>query len=36
VPVLRTDARAREAVKSTLISLVEYVLSVRVAYGQTF
>ncbi len=29
VPIVRTDARKRDAVKSTLISLVEYVLTVR-------
>ncbi|MGI5491898.1 GTP-binding protein [Microtetraspora malaysiensis] len=29
VPVVKTDARSREAVKSTLISLVEYVLRTR-------
>jgi len=34
VPIVRTDARSREAVKSTLISLVEYVLSLRTAYGR--
>ncbi|GAB3144486.1 ATP-binding protein [Microbispora hainanensis] len=36
VPVVRTDARSREAVKSTLISLVEYVLTVRAAYGRQY
>ncbi|MEU8247659.1 ATP/GTP-binding protein [Nonomuraea sp. NPDC048916] len=30
VPVIRTDARAREAVKNTLIALVEHALTVRV------
>ena len=29
VPIVRTDARKRDAVKATLISLVEYVLTVR-------
>ncbi|NRQ34376.1 ATP/GTP-binding protein [Nonomuraea sp. NN258] len=29
VPIVRTDARAREAVKNTLITLVEHALSVR-------
>jgi signal recognition particle receptor subunit beta len=29
IPVVRTDARHRETVKATLISLVEYVLTVR-------
>ncbi len=32
VPVVKTDARSREAVKSTLISLVEYVLRTRAGY----
>ncbi|MEU6415696.1 ATP/GTP-binding protein [Microbispora sp. NPDC046933] len=35
VPIVRTDARSRDAVKNTLISLVEYVLTVRAAYGRT-
>ncbi|MEV7809108.1 ATP/GTP-binding protein [Microbispora sp. NPDC088329] len=35
VPIVRTDARSREAVKNTLISLVEYVLTVRAAYERT-
>ena len=35
IPIVRTDARAREAVKSTLITLVEYVLTIRAAYGRT-
>jgi signal recognition particle receptor subunit beta len=30
VPIVRTDARARESVKSTLITLVEHALTVRV------
>ncbi|MEU4725375.1 ATP/GTP-binding protein [Nonomuraea dietziae] len=33
VPIVRTDARSREAVKSTLITLVEHALTVRSAYG---
>ncbi|MEU4404988.1 ATP/GTP-binding protein [Streptosporangium sp. NPDC023963] len=33
VPVVRTDARSRDSVKSTLITLVEHVLRVRTAYG---
>jgi signal recognition particle receptor subunit beta len=33
VPVVRTDARSRESVKGTLITLVEHVLRVRSAYG---
>ena len=32
IPIVRTDARTRDAVKSTLISLVEYVLTVRVRH----
>ncbi|WP_084518004.1 GTP-binding protein [Microtetraspora niveoalba] len=32
VPLVRTDARSRDAVKSTLISLVEYVLRTRTAH----
>ncbi|MEZ0076830.1 ATP/GTP-binding protein [Planotetraspora sp. GP83] len=36
VPIVRTDARNRESVKSTLISLVEYVLTVRMAHGRPF
>ncbi len=36
VPIVRTDARSREAVKSTLITLVEYVLTVRSAYGRQY
>lgn len=35
VPIVRTDARSRESVKSTLITLVEYVLRVRAAYGMS-
>ncbi|MBP2705295.1 ATP/GTP-binding protein [Microbispora sp. RL4-1S] len=31
VPIVRTDARDREAVKSTLITLVEHALTMRVA-----
>ncbi|WP_344854978.1 GTP-binding protein [Planomonospora alba] len=30
IPIVRTDARSREAVKSTLITLVEHVLTLRV------
>ena len=33
IPVVRTDARYRDSVKSTLITLVEHVLRVRAAYG---
>ncbi|WP_326820549.1 ATP/GTP-binding protein [Streptosporangium sp. NBC_01639] len=33
VPIVRTDARSRDSVKSTLITLVEHVLRVRSAYG---
>jgi signal recognition particle receptor subunit beta len=33
VPIVRTDARARDAVKNTLIVLVEHALTVRSAYG---
>ncbi|WP_250213432.1 GTP-binding protein [Acrocarpospora catenulata] len=36
IPVIRTDARSREAVKAALITLVEYVLTVRSAYGRPF
>jgi len=32
IPVVRTDARSREAVKSTLITLVEHALTVRSPY----
>ncbi|WP_424529662.1 GTP-binding protein [Sphaerisporangium viridialbum] len=35
IPIVRTDARSRDAVKATLIKLVEYVLTVRSAYGRT-
>ncbi|GGL21222.1 hypothetical protein GCM10007964_73920 [Sphaerisporangium melleum] len=35
IPIVRTDARSRDAVKSTLITLVEYVLTLRSAYGRT-
>ncbi|MEV7006086.1 ATP/GTP-binding protein [Streptosporangium sp. NPDC051022] len=35
VPVVRTDARSRDSVKSTLITLVEHVLRVRAAYGMS-
>jgi uncharacterized protein len=31
IPITRTDARARESVKSTLITLVEHALTMRVA-----
>ena len=31
IPVVRTDARSRESVKSTLITLVEHALTMRVA-----
>ncbi|GAA4218391.1 hypothetical protein FHR32_004623 [Streptosporangium album] len=33
VPIVRTDARSRDSVKGTLITLVEHVLRVRSAYG---
>jgi signal recognition particle receptor subunit beta len=33
IPIVRTDARAREAVKGTLITLVEHALAARSAYG---
>ncbi|SNS65356.1 hypothetical protein SAMN05216276_101369 [Streptosporangium subroseum] len=33
IPVVRTDARYRDSVKSTLITLVEHVLRVRASYG---
>jgi len=33
IPIVRTDARSRDSVKSTLISLVEHVVKVRAAYG---
>ncbi|GAA2859987.1 ATP/GTP-binding protein [Streptosporangium fragile] len=33
VPIVRTDARARDSVKATLITLVEHVLRVRAVYG---
>ncbi|HUR08253.1 MAG TPA: ATP/GTP-binding protein [Nonomuraea sp.] len=33
IPIVRTDARVREAVKSTLISLVEHALTARSASG---
>ncbi|WP_326636721.1 ATP/GTP-binding protein [Streptosporangium sp. NBC_01755] len=33
IPVVRTDARSRDSVKGTLITLVEHVLRVRAAYG---
>ncbi|GAA4058852.1 ATP/GTP-binding protein [Nonomuraea soli] len=33
VPIVRTDARHREAVKQTLITLVEHVVRIRAAYG---
>jgi signal recognition particle receptor subunit beta len=31
VPIVRTDARSRDSVKSTLISLVEHVVRLRAA-----
>ncbi|MFO7253813.1 MAG: ATP-binding protein, partial [Actinomycetes bacterium] len=31
VPIVRTDARARQAVKETLITLVEHALAMRTA-----
>ncbi|WP_433374551.1 GTP-binding protein [Streptosporangium sp. CA-115845] len=33
IPIVRTDARSRDSVKGTLITLVEHVLRVRAAYG---
>jgi signal recognition particle receptor subunit beta len=33
IPIVRTDARAREAVKDSLITLVEHALNARAAYG---
>ncbi|MEV0582378.1 ATP/GTP-binding protein [Nonomuraea sp. NPDC050310] len=33
VPIVRTDARHRDAVKQTLITLVEHVVRIRAAYG---
>ncbi|GAA5062749.1 hypothetical protein HNP84_008002 [Thermocatellispora tengchongensis] len=33
IPVVRTDARSRESVKATLITLVEHVVQIRAAYG---
>ncbi|MFD1935221.1 MULTISPECIES: GTP-binding protein [Nonomuraea] len=36
VPIVRTDARSRDAVKTTLITLVEHALTVRSAYGPTY
>ncbi|MET9344619.1 MULTISPECIES: GTP-binding protein [unclassified Nonomuraea] len=33
IPIVRTDARNRESVKATLISLVEHVVRVRATYG---
>ncbi|MEU7739616.1 ATP/GTP-binding protein [Nonomuraea sp. NPDC049158] len=33
IPIMRTDARAREAVKDSLITLVEHALNARAAYG---
>ncbi|GAA3444827.1 GTP-binding protein [Planomonospora venezuelensis] len=35
VPIVRTDARSRDSVKATLITLVEHVLRVRAAYGMS-
>ncbi|MFF5209839.1 ATP/GTP-binding protein [Streptosporangium sp. NPDC000396] len=35
VPIVRTDARNRDSVKGTLITLVEHVLRVRSAYGMS-
>ncbi|WP_203981792.1 GTP-binding protein [Sphaerisporangium rufum] len=34
IPIVRTDARSRDAVKFTLITLVEHVLTLRAAYGR--
>ena len=31
IPIIRTDARSRDAVKTTLITLVEHALTVRMA-----
>ncbi|MEU7898534.1 ATP/GTP-binding protein [Nonomuraea sp. NPDC049152] len=36
VPIVKTDARSRDAVKSTLITLVEHALTVRSSYGPTY
>ncbi|WP_084961549.1 GTP-binding protein [Thermoactinospora rubra] len=36
VPIVQTDARRRNAVKETLITLVEHALRVRTAYGATY
>ncbi|MEU4548190.1 GTP-binding protein [Nonomuraea dietziae] len=33
IPIVKTDARNRESVKATLISLVEHVVRVRASYG---
>ena len=33
IPVVRTDARSRDSVKRTLITLVEHVLRIRTTYG---
>jgi signal recognition particle receptor subunit beta len=33
IPIIRCDARSRESVKSTLITLVEHVVHVRSTYG---
>ncbi|MEU7898544.1 ATP/GTP-binding protein [Nonomuraea sp. NPDC049152] len=33
IPIVRTDARNRDSVKATLISLVEHVVRVRATYG---
>ncbi|MEV0348069.1 ATP/GTP-binding protein [Nonomuraea sp. NPDC050680] len=33
IPIVRTDARHREAVKDSLITLVEHALNARAAYG---
>ncbi|WP_285773512.1 ATP/GTP-binding protein [Microtetraspora sp. NBRC 13810] len=33
IPIVRTDARSRDSVKSTLITLVEHVVQIRAAYG---
>ncbi|PZG55506.1 ATP-binding protein [Spongiactinospora gelatinilytica] len=33
IPIVRTDARDRQSVKNTLITLVEHALTMRAAYG---
>ncbi|WP_031158929.1 GTP-binding protein [Streptosporangium roseum] len=35
VPIVRTDARSRDSVKGTLITLVEHVLRVRATHGMS-